>query len=544
MLVWYAAVLPKMTRLPVNHDELNFLFEALRLPLQHRLTGYIHASLLFEIIAACESILYLILRSTHQVGSSFDFLVHVLKNAGAHLFFFRAIVAIAGVLTVVQVARVGRLFGGRAAGTIAALFCATNYTYFAMTALCKEDVLSWLLTLVAMEFAWRTSESLRPRDAVLCGIAIGVATAAKFLAVFCGALVLFPLLRHPENRKRDAVKSGVIIAAVAASSFFVLFPFVLTDTATVISSLNRVSTINASLGTRLTLPIYVFAHMPHITGLFVLFAAVIEGVRRLMRERRGPIYFVVPPVLQLIFMGTKRGYSMPHYVFPLALLCFMLAAALMVEGARRLVGSSRSSAAAGLVAIAIIGIDAVYLRSSIKYAFVLTAPDNRLIAKEAFLKMAAPGDCVVMGQMTGGENAVGPPLVSESVEQTQGPFGRALAVVASQSGEPRFRLRYVYGKDVDADRARGCRWIITGRAASHSSAIEEGIEGPKEVADPQVPPDFRLVQKFDAFPEQHSVWYPYPTSLDYKELASVPFASVLRDRRLGMTLFVYRNSGQ
>lgn len=538
LALWYLALLWRMTPLPLNHDELDFLLDALRLPAQRRLAGYMHGSLLFELIAAAEVVFYAVLRGTRSVTSSFDFLVLVLSNVDRHLFVCRLLVAATAVATVAQLTRIGMLFGGTIVGILAALLCATNFTFISLTTICKEDALSWLLTLLAMECAWRAARTQSKRAAWLAGIAIGAATAAKFLAVFGGALAILPLLRIREIPRTTAVKLALTIAFVAAGTFFLLFPFLITDTAAVFASVRRVDTVMASMGTHHTLPEYLAGHLPNLVGPFVLALGIIELIRRLLRDPWGPVALLIVPLLQLVFMGTKRGYSMAHYIFPLAMFFFILASSLIVDVARRLSARYRSGAAAAVLLIAIL--DPAYARSSAKYGLVLTGADTRIIAKEEFMKLARPGDCVTISQAITGENVFGPQLAPAEVAETRGPYGRALEQAVQRRGEPRFRLRMVPGEDVTDDQARDCAWVIAARPATRLSGREQGRPAPIVIDDPKVPGGFTLVRRINAFPEQHSVWYPYPTSLDYEDIRRIPWSVVEKDRKIGMSVFIYK----
>ena len=73
---WLAFSLFFGPELAIHHDELNFLYEALRLPAEQRLSGYGHGPLLYELIAVAESGWYVLLRVTGAVSSPSDFLAH------------------------------------------------------------------------------------------------------------------------------------------------------------------------------------------------------------------------------------------------------------------------------------------------------------------------------------------------------------------------------------------------------------------------------------------------------------------------------------
>ena len=536
LAAWYAGFLVFGTPLNLNHDELNFLYEALRLPAQGRLTGYIHGSLLYEIIAACEVVLYGVLRVVHAVASPFEFLVRVLIHLEDHLRLCRAIVAIAGVGTVIQVFRVGALFGDRLIGVMAALLCATNYTFIAMTSVCKEDVLSWLFVLLAMEFAWRAGASRSLRLASVAGICIGAATAAKFLGVFAGALALVPLLQKPAAPRRDAARIAATIAATAAASFLLLFPFLLTDTAAVFASVRYLEAAMAGMSDQLALRGYLLFHLRNITGSVVLVAGAIDLIRRCIVDPRGPAMLIVVPILQLLFLGMKKGYSIAHYAVPLAIFFFILASSLALQIFQRV----RARGVAVVFAVAVALLDPAYASSSAKYAMLLTGPDTRLLVRDRFAAMARPGDCVVINQAIRGENVLGPPLNTVHSAGGSGTFTSAAHAAAARAPEPHYDVRLIPGGDVVGPATDGCRWAIAGRFSSRMSGIEyDGKTRVRALADPRVPPGFALAARIDAFPELHSVWYPYPTTLDYDDLRGVSFRDMKARRKLGLTFFIY-----
>src|SRR5437588_1090628 len=75
---WLGIFLMHGPVLAVNHDEVNFVTEALRLPAQGRLHGYGHGPILYELIALAELAWYVVLRATGHIASPTEFVTYVL----------------------------------------------------------------------------------------------------------------------------------------------------------------------------------------------------------------------------------------------------------------------------------------------------------------------------------------------------------------------------------------------------------------------------------------------------------------------------------
>jgi len=534
LTAWYLCFLYWGPALPLSHDELNFLFEALRLPAQGRLTSYGHGPVLYELIALIESVWYLLLRATGSAHSSHDFLISIISDQATHLRLVRAVTAIGGLGLVVQVYRVARLFSGRSAAALSALFTAGNLTFIAMSSLGKEDVFFWLFTLMAMEFSWHASVKGRTRDAVIAGAAVGLAFSTKYLGVFAGLGAALPLLRNLPTFRKDSLRISGIIAITATVSVLLVFPFLLTDTTSVLNSIHEVGSIYTAQGSRWTMGAYLFSHLPNLVGWPIILIGTAEFCRLWSRNPRGPILVSLIPVAGLLFIGLRVGFSMAYYAMPAAIMLIILA----LCGTAQIANARWRNTLLALLLGSFV-FDTAFLRGALKHAIVLTGPDTRVTTEAALAARAHPADRVLLNQAVLGENVFGPSLLPEEPEKGHGPFTLARAEATARRKGPRYRLTLLdYTKDIPSDAASRLDWLVIGRRGV-PSVIEHGTDTVKAIGQATVPDGFRLVETIQAFPEQHSHFYPFPTTLDYDALRGASISSLWRDRAVGMSFDLY-----
>lgn len=534
LTAWYLSFLYWGPALPLSHDELNFLFEALRLPAQGRLASYGHGPALYELLALLEVAWYILLRAAGSVHSSQEFLIAIMSDQAAHLRLLRAVTAIGGLGLVVQVYRVGLLFTDRRAAALSALFTAGNLTFIAMSSLGKEDAFFWLFTLVAMERSWHASVNGRTRDAVIAGTAIGLAFSTKYLGVFAGLGAALPVLRNLPSLRRNSLRVSGIIALTAATCVLLVFPFLLTDTRNVLNSIHEVGSIYTAQGSRWTMGAYLFSHLPNLVGWPIILIGTAEFCRLWTKNPRGPILVSLIPAAGLIFIGLRIGFSMAYYAMPAAIMLIILA----VSGTSRIANARWRNA---LLAI-LIGnfvFDTAFFRGALKHAIVLTGPDTRVTAESALAARARPGDRVLLNQAVLGENVFGPPLLPEEPEKGHGPFTLARSEATARRKGPRYRLAILdYTQDIPSGAASRLDWLVIGRRGA-PSVVEHGTDTVKVIGQATIPEGFRLVETIQAFPEQHSHFYPFPTTLDYAALRDASVSSLWRGRAMGMTFDLY-----
>lgn len=534
--VWYLVFLICGPRLAINHDELNYLYEALRLPAQRRLTGYAHGPLLYELIALVEVGWYAVLRLTHQVTSPSEFLTQVLAHEQAHLIACRAMVGLIALLLLVQVYRLGCLFGGSRVGALASLLCATNLTFISLTSLCKEDGLFWLLMVTAMLQTWRVVERRLARDALLAGLAIGAATVTKYFGVFALPLCVLPLICLPALEWRQSLKLGFIIALSAGVTTIALMPFIVTETSVVLASILGMSSSAAQAGGGLTLPTYLATHLTDLVGWALLVAGTVELVWRLFRQPRGPVLLIAAPLIQLLFLGLRPGHSMAYYIFPLALFLCVLASALAIRALDwPLLG--RWSFAAPLLVVCVAVCDSAFLPGALKHAIILTGPDVRLLARDYLQSQAANGEGIAVTRAIVGVNVWGPPLLPLEPPAGANVFALAQAEALRRANGPRYRLRLFDGTpDLTPEMIRDCDWLITPHIGPLASTAGDGASD--RATDGLA--EFELARVIEPTPIQHSPLWPFLTFMDYEELRRASVWQLWRSRVRGLTMLIYR----
>ena len=461
---------------------------------------------------------------------------HVLTNQHPHLVLARSIVGVSALLLLVQVYRLGRLFGGSGVGSLATLLFATNLTFIVFASSVKDDVLYLLLLVTAMLLAWRASDESDARAAVLTGLTIGAAFVAKYFGIFALVLCVLPLLRRPWSERRRAFMLGGLMAFSACVSALALMPFLLTDTDVVFRSIIGMDTGTAAMPGGLALPTYLFVHLPNLVGWVIVIAGGIELGVRLAREPRGPLLLALAPVLILLFVGLRSGETRAYYVLPFALFLIIGACALVVRLVHATPIRRREFLAPLVVAVMSIS-GSAFLPGAIKYMLILDAPDARLLARDYVHARIPPRECIAITDAVVGMNFWGPPLLPIDLPDGTGAFAQASREAVNRSLGPRYRLRIEDGFSGFSDELLlDCDWLIT-PATSTLFDVEIGV--PASVDRNEPPPGFEVESVIRALPQQQTKTWPFFVPGDYDKLREVSLGRLRREGVRGLTLFIY-----
>ncbi len=530
--LWYALFLIGGPSLVLNHDELNYLTEALRLPAQGRLGGYVHGPFLYELLAVAELGVYAVLRVLGRVGSPAEFLVHFLDNLGAHLALGRAVTALFTLGLVLQIYRYGRLLAGTAAGALAAVLCALNLTIFAFGSMCKEDVIYTFLLVTAMLEIWRASEQQRLLPACLAGACVGAAFATKYFGALGGILAVVPLVRAPPGGRRPAIRIGLAMAASSVASAFLFCPFMLTDTTIFFGTIRTVGAgfVNS---TQSGITAYLGHHLPNVLGWGALAFATCEVGLRARDMRRDPVILLLAPLTQLAFLASRRGHSMPYYILPVAAAFCALAAAFVVRLWRH-VRPPRLRLAVVVTAVAVMLLDPAFVPGTVKHAVLMFAADTRLLARDYLHAHVPQGGCVAITGALSGENVYGPPLTPMTRPPGSGVFATAARAQAERAPGPKYDVRLATIYRFTPALTEGCEWLVVRRFGEPTSVETAPVEKL------EVPPGFKQVAQFRGLPETHSAFLNYYTTRDYDELRHTSLAQLWREGARGMNFEIYR----
>lgn len=538
--IWHSVLFFSGPQLAISHDELNYLQESLRLLSERRLNSFNHGPLFYEILAVLHAILYFGLRLVGVVDSPISYLVFFLENLTWYLRSGRAIVGIMSIGLLVQVYRLGNLFGSRWIGALAAALLSVNLTFVTFATVCKEDVLYWLLFLGAAVETWLAVTSSSPRlHAVLSGLALGAAAATKLFALAGAFFWILPLVvRGSESpglpRK---LKMSTLMASATLAAFLIMNPFLITDTQTVIESQRVLSEQLAQYGLQgsVTAWAYLTIHLPNLIGVPMLLLGVGGLIWHVNRNPLGPWLLGVPAFAQLAFLGSRSGHSMAYYVFPAAVYLLVLGVSTLVALAawHPWRGKSRALVALSTLTIALSG---PYGLGALKHLLVLSAPDVRLEVRRILEQAAEPGSTVLLCGAAGRENFWGPPITPTFVPDGPGIFSTAKRIYLERLVSPRFDVRLTNGlPEMGSPLLAEADWVvIPGFSASPLELLD--VPEPRNW-----PEEFEVVAEVRALPN-HSYLFPFPTAADYKNLREVGFRDLLCRGALGWNFVILRRS--
>ncbi|MEO7397358.1 MAG: glycosyltransferase family 39 protein, partial [Ilumatobacteraceae bacterium] len=137
-----------------------------------------------------------------------------------HQFWQRATNTLIGIVTVALIGRLGWRVAGRRVGVVAAFIAALYPNLWMNDALIMAETVSTLTAVIALWFAVRHAERLSLTSALLCGLAVGLATLARSeLLLLAPLFALIGLRREPWNwvqLRRWASQALVVVAAAVA----------------------------------------------------------------------------------------------------------------------------------------------------------------------------------------------------------------------------------------------------------------------------------------------------------------------------------------
>ena len=164
------------------------------------------------------------LQAAHHPPLYVVYLAFMSKIVGTSPQSLRLASCLLGAAMVVVVGLVGRRVAGERAGLLAAVVAALYPNLWANDALLLSEPLYGVMIALVLLAAYRLWDDPRPREAVLLGGAIGLATLTRAEALLLFLILAIPLIWL--CRRVDRVGRGVLIAVVLATGAFVMAPWV------------------------------------------------------------------------------------------------------------------------------------------------------------------------------------------------------------------------------------------------------------------------------------------------------------------------------
>jgi len=525
-------------KLPILQDELNFLYEALRLPAERKLGSYVHGPFLFEIIAVFQTLAFGVLIGAGKVSSSVDFVSHMISHQSTYLLAYRCLAGLFILLLCTQIFRLGKFMGGAACGLLATLLCGTNFTVHIVGTMVKEDGIYWAFLFIAIYHTWKITLESPNRNAVFAGLALAVATATKYLGLFSFVLVVVPLIAETTQIKfSQRLRASILMGIVATVGVFALVPFVLTDHQSFMASIQSLRSDYAVAG---GLPIneYFFVHLPDLVGPFVLLLAAIDLILRLKEKPRGPILLILGVIAPVFFLGLRPGFSIAYYVVPFALFLCLLASscALRIYRALENYRFARSIPLALIVIFAMTSFP--FLGGVFKYRTVLQSKDLRKEAAEWVATNISPGSAMLITSGIVGLNFFGPDLIPLTPKVGKGVFGAATLKALEKSPDPRYDLVVQSGIPQFTKNDESFEWIIL---PAFYPIKGQATENEFKTATSAFPPGYDVVADFMPFPVPKSNLYPLPMHEDYESLKGISHSQLRMNAKFGHQIRILRN---
>lgn len=306
----------------------------------------------------------------------------VTLTAPAEILIARGVVAIAGTLTVLATAAVGRSLAGRSAGLIAAFLLSiaplhVRESHFAMT-----DVLTTLLVTTSLALAMAAVDRRSTRLFAAAGAAGGLATSAKYSA---GAIVAVAAAA-PGLGAAIGFLACWAGAFVAATPFAILdFPAFATDVAYERAHLGSGHTVLLARGWSYHLQ----TTLPHGLRAGIAIAAAAGLAIAVWKYRKRTLVPAVYAVAFYLSIGAGRTVFF-RYALPIVPVACVFAAVAVETVAAAIAARARTAppAVAWLLAIALA---TPSLIQSVRLDRLLARRDSRLLAADWLTSQLQPG---------------------------------------------------------------------------------------------------------------------------------------------------------
>jgi len=286
-----------------------------------------------------QGVLFLLLSLTGSIGGVMDYRALYIADPTAFVLTGRWIALLFGVGTVSVTFALGKRIGGIGVAVIAAFILAVNTFHISRSQMIEVDIpLAFFVTLVL----WRAlvfMDTPGRKQAVLMGVALGLATSAKYTGAFLIFPVVLAVLMARPLRWRELVWTG----GAALVVFSITSPFVFLDFRTfwdhLLSERQHMEMGHFGITTDSTFTFYLLALGQRILGwpLAICGLAGMAAFTIRARERGRWAYVLAAFAIPYLLVVSSWAMRADRYLLPVISIFTLFASALVV----RLLRSSR-----------------------------------------------------------------------------------------------------------------------------------------------------------------------------------------------------------
>ncbi|MBI3396884.1 glycosyltransferase family 39 protein, partial [Candidatus Woesebacteria bacterium] len=311
-----------------------------------------------------------------------NFFISYLSNPTPFLIIGRVTMAIAGVISVWLMWRIGTKFFSKRVGLISAFFLAFTFLHVRESHYIKEDVLAGLFVLATFYECLVILKNRSLKHYVLSGIFFALALAAKYPA---GLILPVVLIAHfIAVRRKLGLKELLIFAISSALTFFITNPYFAIE-----FKESLIKTIVESGINRIVYPEYLqgkpvwlwFAsvHIPQGIGI-PLFIASAVGFLLIIVKAKTKKEYVLIPIMPFLFFTTIDLWSKYHFArySVMILPFFALSAAILLDKTGERI-KDKQKRTLFLLFASLFLIAQSFLRV-LKFDRIITSPDTRAIS--------------------------------------------------------------------------------------------------------------------------------------------------------------------
>lgn len=362
-------------------------------------------------------LIFLLLYVTGVINGVDAFIDYYIRHE--HVFYFagRVTIALFGLLSVYILYQLGKMYGGRTTGLMAAFFLALNPLHIENSHYATVDVLMVFFMLPAWVYLYKIFKGGGQADYVKAGIFFGLSVITKLPAIlFLIPLLLFYVFSVLETRTRHHFNCqsrnmfillfvAGILTAVGEPGYVKGMRGTLKSTLTLFSEKQAIDPALPNTPSHATLQsgapgntyAYYFDALKKDVGIPMLMLFAVALIFWVIKKDRFAYLMLSFMVVYLfIISGTTAFWHYQRYLLPVSPLIFLISARGISEAAGRLAGSfgaQRALFMAGLFSVLVIS--PIYAEA-IQVSRSFGLPNTKMLAKQWINEHIPDGSRIMM----------------------------------------------------------------------------------------------------------------------------------------------------
>lgn len=361
------------------------------------MSAYLYGNLIPYLLGGLYGTYYVILKIAGTIKEPFDFFVLYINNPTNIYLIGRIFFVACSTFCVFALYLMSKKIYSNTIALIATILFSFSFLPIQQSKFMKGDTLGTLFLLLAFYFLASTiqdnlSQKSEIKKYILAGVFMGLAIASRF-TLWVGLLSLIFMCLTSKSKLGKRVKNCFILGFTSVVVFLIVTPSLLLEFHNFMASARMVmsdlSCYNIPTGGLPTWLFYLTEHLHKGIGLPLEIVAIIGILYSLYKKE--DIGFIIFLVLFFIILNQPANFE--RYLIPTIPFLILFAAKFMHQITSKLkVTSFQRNIIIGIITI---GLILPNLLNTIKYNYLITQPDTRIIARKFIESTIQKGSKIV-----------------------------------------------------------------------------------------------------------------------------------------------------